>query len=133
VRSACLAWISAAVSLLSVTPTYLAHAGQGVKSPKERAEERREAKAKAKSQGEAALAAARTLLDLTRLVGVVPDACEALTPESRVCSWEITNRMPGYALLAPIVDTSHRVYLICELPADNSERKDDSCTLSSPK
>ena len=86
----------------------------------------------ARANGIELIVKARTISDLTRLVGVAPK-CESLAPGSRLCSWNISNRMPGYGALASILHTRRRVFLICDLPLDNSERSPESCTLSAPK
>ena len=77
-----------------------------------------------------ALANARTLVELSRLVGVVPERCQSTSDTSRVCSWQINNRMPGYPLLATLVGTTELVFMICELPLNDLERAPSSCTLS---
>ncbi len=78
----------------------------------------------------AALADAKTLVELSRLVGSVPDRCESTGDTSRVCSWLIGKKMPGYDLLAALVETTQWVSMVCDLPFDNSERVSGSCWLS---
>ena len=54
---------------------------------------------------QAALDQAQTVLQLTQFVGTAPGNCVPLTPTSQVCTWQVTNRMPGYQTLAQIADT----------------------------
>jgi len=70
---------------------------------------------------------AQTLLQLTQLVGTAPGECVPLTPTSQVCTWQVTNRMPGYQTLSHIADTSRIVYLICTVPMGNEAREAGSC------
>jgi hypothetical protein len=77
-----------------------------------------------------ALANAKTLVELSRLVGVVPERCQSTSDTSIVCSWQINKRMPGYSVLATLVGTTNLVFMICELPVNNLERAPGSCTLS---
>jgi len=76
---------------------------------------------------QAVLDQAQTLLQLTQLVGTAPGECVPLTLTSRVCTWQVTNRMPGYQTLAQIADTRKIVYLICTLPMGNEPREPGSC------
>lgn len=77
--------------------------------------------------GQAALDSARTLLEVTQLVGIAPSRCLPLTSSSQLCTWQVNNRMPGYSSLAGIANTDHIVYLVCDLPTDNTARREDSC------
>jgi hypothetical protein len=76
---------------------------------------------------QAVLDQAQTLLQLTQLVGTAPGECVPLTPTSQVCTWQVTNRMPGYQTLSQIADTRRIVYLICTLPMGNEAREPGSC------
>ncbi len=76
---------------------------------------------------QAVLDQAKTLLQLTQLVGTAPSECVPLTPTSHVCTWQVTNRMPGYQTLSQIADTSRIVYLIGTLPMGNEAREAGSC------
>ena len=71
---------------------------------------------------------ARDLASLSRLVGTTPQCSEL--GDMAVCSWEVTNRMPGYKILKPLAGTRGRVFLVCELPVDGSGRAYGSCTVS---
>ena len=77
--------------------------------------------------GQAALDSARTLLEVTQLVGIAPSRCLPLTSSSQLCTWQVNNRMPGYSSLAGIANTDHIVYLVCDLPTDNTARRENSC------
>jgi hypothetical protein len=78
---------------------------------------------------QATLDQARTLLELTQLVGVAPRSCLPLTAQSQLCTWEVNNRMPGYETLATIAHTNNVVFLVCDLPSDNRPRKEGSCQM----
>ena len=80
-----------------------------------------------------ALLNAKTLFALSRLVGAAPDRCQSAGRTLEVCSWEVHNKLPGYDLLAKLVRTTKRVFMVCELPSDNSERVLGSCTLNAPE
>ena len=121
--------VALVVTAVTIAGVAVAQGHRGQRDMVREREQRREA---ARAKAELALAKADTLLGLTRLVGIVPDRCLELDPETRVCSWEITNKMPGYRALAAIAGTTKRVFLVCELPFDNSERPKNSCSVTAP-
>ncbi len=63
------------------------------------------------------LVAADDLVGVSQLVGALPDQCRALG-KSRVCTWQVTNRHAGYALLAAAAGASGPVRLECRIPGD---------------
>ena len=72
---------------------------------------------------------ARTLAELSRLVGAVPAECRPLDPQARLCTWHATSRTRGHGLLAALISAPKRkkVRLLCTLPADDGARAADSC------
>lgn len=89
--------------------------------------------AERRASAQASLDNAKTMLELTQLVGVAPTRCMPLTSTSQLCNWEINNRMPGYESLAELAGTDNLVYLICDLPAENAQRKEGSCQVRAVK
>ena len=75
------------------------------------------------------LKAARTVGALSHFLGRTPDSCE-VGVQSRICSWNLSNRLPGYPPLAKLMNTQGRVFMVCELSNDDTPRRPDSCTLS---
>jgi len=73
-------------------------------------------------------ATALNLSELSRFIGALPDRCEALSEETRLCSWTVGNKLVGYSTLAEMVGTRRHVNVICALPNDDSARDPQSCT-----
>jgi len=90
---------------------------------------RRAARERVTQRARETLAQARTLLELSRLVGAAPDECLPVAPGVRSCVWRATSRTLGHALLAATIEAPRRkkVRLECLLPADGSPRAADSC------
>jgi hypothetical protein len=76
-----------------------------------------------------ALARARTLPQLARLMGAIPNECLPNPGDSQVCLWRTTNRTYGHGTLAMSIGAPKRkrVRMQCRLPTDGSERAPDSC------
>lgn len=91
----------------------------------------RAARARVEQQAKARIAAARTLVALSRLVGAAPDQCvpSPLAPERQVCLWRATNETEGHGTLAVSVlaPMQKKMRMSCELPLDGSPRAPDSC------
>lgn len=115
--------------MLGVLLASTATAGEHGRFNRKHTASKQETTATARAEGIESLKAARTLGDLVRLIGASPK-CQPLDEKQRICSWNISNRRPGYPILAPILDTDRRVFVICELPMDNSPREAESCTIS---
>jgi len=91
--------------------------------------ERRAARERLIQRANAALAQARTLLELSRLVGAAPDECVTSQPGVRSCLWRATSRTQGHGLLAATIQAPSRkkLRLECRLPADGGPRETGSC------
>lgn len=78
------------------------------------------------------LAEARTIGELSRLVGDIPNRCVAAEQYQQRCVWLLTGRTEGRAVLVATIrryDTLAR--LTCRLPLDGSPRTGDSCVVES--
>jgi hypothetical protein len=91
--------------------------------------DRRAARERVSQRAAAELAQARTLLELSGLVGAAPDQCVSAGPGMRSCLWRATSRTLGHGLLAATIEAPSRkkVRLECRLPDDGAARAADSC------
>ncbi len=72
------------------------------------------------------LAEARTVRDLSHLVGDVPEDC--LTGRGvQTCHWRIAAGETGYGIFAAVAGAGGSVELRCRLPIDGSDRPAESC------
>jgi hypothetical protein len=80
-----------------------------------------------KAQGE--IDDARTLADLSRLMGAAPDECLA-AGDVQTCVWRATSQTFGHGLVAASIKASMRkkVRLTCVVPLDGGPRGANSCT-----
>ncbi len=81
-------------------------------------------------EAEAALANARTFLELARLVGTSPDQCQAVGDDERECIWRVSSYSPGYEQIAGLLGTRKKVRLTCTLPIETRsvpDREPESC------
>lgn len=86
-------------------------------------------------QAQKLLAASRTALELSTLVGDAPTRCR-IKKTRAYCSWLAHNGTYGHGTLALIAmrtetDFSDKIRLTCMLPADGSPRAEGSCTAKS--
>jgi hypothetical protein len=79
------------------------------------------------AEAQAQLDAARTIWELSALVGDAPVRCSSVDERSRFCVWQATNRTKGFATLLPLLEKRARLQLSCTLPADGSQRAPGSC------
>ena len=74
---------------------------------------------------------ARTVAELTRLMGALPTSCEAGLgmPGKQVCVWKLTRRTYGHGTVAASekATLSKKMILRCTLPIDASPREAGSC------
>ncbi|MEE9608845.1 MAG: hypothetical protein V3U03_13980 [Myxococcota bacterium] len=92
-----------------------------VSAPAGVAEARREAAAQR-------LAAARTVRELSDLLGDAPDKC--LTGMGvQTCAWSLSEEVAGYELVAALATSPGALELRCLVPLDGSPRASDSCTV----
>lgn len=77
------------------------------------------------------LEGARTIAELTRLMGALPDSCERGMglKDEQVCVWKTTKRTYGHGTVAAseMASLSKKMILRCVLPLDGSARDADSC------
>jgi hypothetical protein len=73
--------------------------------------------------------AARTLIEISRMLGATPVGCTPGLPGSQVCLWKGTARVHGHGTLAASIGTSmsKKVIMRCSLPLDGSPRNPGSC------
>jgi len=83
-------------------------------------------------RAEATLAQARTLLEISRLLGAAPDQCVAAQPGVRTCLWRATSRTQGHGMLAASIEAPQRkkLRLECLLPSDGTPREPGSCKVT---
>lgn len=74
------------------------------------------------------LAAARTVRELSELLGDAPDKCLTGMGVQR-CAWSLSEEMPGHELVAELATAPGALELSCLVPLDGSPRAADSCTV----
>jgi hypothetical protein len=91
--------------------------------------DRRAARERVARRAQATLDDARTLLEISLLVGEAPDECRSAQPGVRTCLWRATSRTHGHGMLAATIEAPRRkkVRLECRLPADGTAREPGSC------
>lgn len=77
----------------------------------------------------ARIEAARTLVELSRLLGAAPDECFPRADGAQWCIWRTSSATYGHGTLATWIGAPYgkRVRLSCLLPADGSPREPESC------
>jgi len=77
---------------------------------------------------------ARTLVELSRLMGAIPDACMPIPAAAQICTWHTNNKTYGHGTVAMSMDAKfgNKVLFACTLPTDGSRRAPNSCH-SSPE
>ena len=75
------------------------------------------------------LAPHRTEMDMIVLVGDHPKHCETVAAGGAICSWSLTKKNPPWLPLAKALETSDRLNLICEFPANDAPRGENSCSV----
>ena len=77
------------------------------------------------------LANARTIAELTRLMGALPESCEGGVDlkDSQMCVWKTTRRTYGHGTVAASEQAplSKKMILRCVVPKDGSSRDEGSC------
>jgi hypothetical protein len=93
-------------------------------------ESREVVRSRYREEADRAIAAALTLVDLSRLMGAAPDECTAASGGLRFCLWRTTNRTFGHGTLAMWIGASKnkKIRLRCMLPDDGSPRGPGSCS-----
>ncbi len=76
------------------------------------------------------LGEARTLRELSKILGDVPESC--LTGRGvQTCRWQISDEGVGEMLFAGVPGLARVVDLQCRLPLDGGPRTADSCLVTS--
>jgi hypothetical protein len=75
------------------------------------------------------MAAADTLVALSRLMGAIPDQCVARSEREQVCLWRTSDQTFGHGTLAMWIGASihKKIRLRCVLPSDGGPRGEGSC------
>ena len=96
--------------------------------------DRAEVRARYQREASAEIAWARTVAELSYLVGAAPNACEDLQDATQGCVWGAANATYGHGTLAFSVSasSSEKVRMRCILPTDGSPRASGSCELEVP-
>lgn len=78
------------------------------------------------------LADASNLLEMSRLMGAIPNQCQAQGNREQVCTWRATSRMVGHGTVAASIgaDSSKKVRLRCRFRLDGRPRALDACEAS---
>lgn len=93
--------------------------------------ERRAARERVSQRAQATLAQARTLVEISRLIGAAPDQCLEIEPGLQSCLWRATSRTFGHGMLAATIEAPRRkkLRLECRLPTDDTPREANSCSV----
>jgi hypothetical protein len=72
---------------------------------------------------------ARTLPELSRRMGALPDECREGPDAERICVWHTSGHTLGHGTLAVWIDAdkTKKITLRCVLPADGGSREPESC------
>ena len=75
------------------------------------------------------MAEAKTLPQLSRLMGAIPDECARSSDREQYCTWRTTGHTFGQGTLVVWIDArkGKKIRLHCALPSDGSPRASDSC------
>jgi hypothetical protein len=78
--------------------------------------------------------AARTLAEISELVGAAPSDCAPLRDARRLCTWDAHSRTYGHGTLCVGLglSTRERIRYRCELPQDGGPRGLESCRVDQP-
>ena len=92
---------------------------------------RRKANARAKNHVTADrwIAEARTMLELSRLLGAIPDECTSRSENEQYCTWRTTKYTFGHGTLAAWIEVrkSKKIWMRCPFPKDGGRRPPGSC------
>jgi hypothetical protein len=78
---------------------------------------------------QARIDSARTLLELSRLAGVLPRRCASASGGTQICVWHTTGQVYGHFTVASSIRANlvKKTRLVCTLPFDGSARTEGSC------
>lgn len=80
-----------------------------------------------RAQATRLLSNARTLVEISQLLGWAPDSCTATSAVEQMCLWRLTPWREGWAIAAALAGTTGRATIFCELPLRGGSRGPDSC------
>jgi hypothetical protein len=66
-------------------------------------------------------------------VGALPKRCVSVPPEAKSCIWPLSKEEKGWWPLADALYTGDRLNLVCEFPANDGPRLEDSCSVHSQR
>jgi hypothetical protein len=91
----------------------------------------RETQKQRQQRARALLEAARTPLEVSRLVGEGPQQCGEERPDLVRCAWYANARTLGQGTLAMVIDApiSKKIRMYCGFPADGSPRELEACAV----
>jgi hypothetical protein len=100
----------------------------------ERRPDAAEVRARYQQEASAEIARARTVEELSHLMGAAPNACEDLEDAAQGCVWRAANATYGHGTLAFSISaaTREKIQMRCILPDDGSPRASGSCELEVP-
>ena len=85
------------------------------------------------AEGVKLLAGARTVTELSHLVGALPEACSpAARTDKQSCQWRLDAGTQAQERLSVLSPSGRAVALRCVIAADGSDRGPNSCTLIEP-
>jgi len=101
----------------------------GAKKPGNKFREKAEAKAKNRRTADRWIAEARTMLELSRLLGAIPDECTSRSENEQDCLWRTTKYTFGHGTLAAWIEVpkSKKIWMRCPFPKDGGRRPSGSC------
>ena len=79
------------------------------------------------------LAQHQTLQDVSAFVGSQPARCTRVPGGATICVFRLSKKEPGWWPLASALDTGDRLNLVCEFPANDAPRAEDSCSVQAQR
>lgn len=75
------------------------------------------------------IAEARTMLELSRLLGAIPDECTSRSENEQYCLWRTNKHTFGHGTLAAWIEVrkSKKIWMRCPFPKDGGRRPPGSC------
>ena len=101
----------------------------GAKAAGLKVREKAKARAKNRVTADRWIAEARTMLELSRLLGAIPDECTSRSENEQYCLWRTTKYTFGHGTLAAWIEVrkSKKIWLRCPFPKDGGRRPFESC------
>jgi len=101
--------------------------GQGVRQSPDEIAKMREPYRQIANQ---AIANATTLVELSRLMGTMPNECKPTTGDRQACLWRTTNQTFGHGTLVMwiVASKGEKIRFQCTLPINGTKRAPGSCS-----